>query len=284
MIPVLLIVLALLAWPASAGAGDRAGDLDGARTWGFAIGTGTLKGDLSERYAGYDLLVVDGQEAKPGMIAELQAQGTVVLGYLSVGTIENWRPWYERLKPYRIEAWKNWEGEYFARVSKRGFRRQMTRHIAPKLYAKGFDGLFLDNVDMIEVYRREASGMRKLVAALGRLVHADGGLLFAQNGYSIIGPMLDELDGWNREDVTGTFNFNRREYAVNSAAEIRRAQRELAAVADAGPLTLATDYTARAGSPIADRAVANACEAGALPYVSNIGLRRTPRPPLACAG
>jgi uncharacterized protein (TIGR01370 family) len=284
MVPALVVLLALLLLPAPAAAETPERGLENVDTWGFAIGSGTLRGDLSKRYAGYDLLVVDGQEAKPGMIAELQAEGTVVLGYLSVGTIEDWRPWYERLKPYRIEAWKDWEGEYYARVSERGFRRQITRHIAPKLYEKGFDGLFLDNVDMIEVYRHEAAGMRKLVAALGRLVHADGGLLFAQNGYSIIGPMLDELDGWNREDVTGTFNFNSREYAVNSAGEIRRAQRELAAVGDAGLLTLATDYTARAGSQIADRAVANACEAGALPYVSDIGLRRTPKPPLACAG
>ena len=282
MLPTLIVMLALLVWPASSGAAADPGALDEVRTWGFAIGSGTLKGDLSERYAGYDLLVVDGQEAKPAMIAELQAQGTVVLGYLSVGTIEDYRPWYRLLKPYRIEAWKDWEGEYYARVAKRGFRRKVAGRIAPKLYGKGFDGLFLDNVDMIEVYRRQAAGMRKLVGALSRLVHADGGLLFAQNGYSIIDPMLGRLDGWNREDVTGTFNFNRREYTINRSGAIRRAQRELRAVGDAGLLTLATDYTARAGSQVAERAVANACAAGALPYVSDIGLRRTPSPPPAC--
>ncbi len=284
MIPVLLIVLALLLWPAAAGADPGRAGLGELESWGFAIGSGTLKGDLTERYAGYDLLVVDGQEARPKMVAELHEQGTVVLGYLSVGTIENYRPWYESLKPYRLAAWKDWEGEYYARVGARGYRRQVAGRIAPKLYDKGFDGLFLDNVDMIEVYRRQAAGMRKLVHALSRLVHSDGGLLFAQNGYSIIGPMLDELDGWNREDVTGTFDFDRRRYEVNGPGAIRRAQRELGSIGDAGLLTMATDYAARAGSAVEERAIANACEAEALPYVSDIGLRRTASPPLSCPG
>ncbi len=205
-----------------------------------------------------------------------------MLGYLSVGTIENYRPWYKQLKPYRIAPDRNWHGEYYAQVRKRGYRRKVTRRIAPKLYAKGFDGLFLDNVDMIEVYKRQTRGMRKLVAALGRLVHGDGGYLFAQNGFSIIGPMLADLDGWNREDVTSTYRFGKRAYAERKPKQIAATQRELRKVGAAGLLVTATDYTAKAGSPAARRAVANACAAGALPYVSDIYLRRTPRPPLRC--
>ena len=48
--------------------------------------------------------------------------------------------------------------------------------------AKGFDGLFLDAVDMIEVHRHRAqrAGMRKLVRALAGLTHGQGDLLFAR--------------------------------------------------------------------------------------------------------
>ncbi len=195
-----------------------------------------------------------------------------MLGYLSVGTIENYRPWYKQLKPYRIAPDRNWHGEYYAQVRRRGYRRALTRKIAPKLYAKGFDGLFLDNVDMIENYKRQARGMRKLVAALGRLVHADGGYLFAQNGFSVIRPMLADLDGWNREDVTSTYRFGKRAYAERKPKQIAATQRELRKVGAAGLLVTATDYTAKAGSAVARRAVANACAAGALPYVSDIYL------------
>jgi len=186
--------------------------LEGVSSWAFAIGSGTLRGDLAARYGGYDLVVVDAQEAGRRHLRTLQEDGTAVLGYLSVGTIERYRPWYTRLKPYRLQAWKDWKGEFFADVSRRGFRHQIARRIAPKLLAKGFDGLFLDNVDMIENHKRQARGMRKLVAQLGRLVDAEGSLLFAQNGYSVLDRFLPHLDGWNREDVSTYYDFDRDRY------------------------------------------------------------------------
>ncbi len=256
--------------------------LSAVESWGFAIGTGSLRGDPARRFAGYDLVVVDGQEVRPHQVRALREGGAIVLGYLSVGTIEIYRPWYRRLKPYRLEAWKDWDGEFFAAVRKRGFRRQIAGRIAPGLLAKGLDGLFLDNVDMIEGHRRQTRGMRKLVGRLGRLVDAGEGLLFAQNGFNVIGPSLRHLDGWNREDVSTSYDFDRNRYRVRGRRGIGRVQAELGEIAAAGLLVTATDYTSRAAGEIAERAIANACAAGALPYVSNIELRRVPRPPLRC--
>lgn len=279
---IVAIWVGLLAAASAAAAAPSDGRLAAVESWGFAIGNKTLKGDLLQRYGGYDLLVVDGQEAKRSQIAELQSAGKVVLGYLSVGTIEAYRPWYKLLKPYRLESWKDWKDEFFAAVSRRGYRRKMLDRVAPKLLVKGFDGLFLDNVDMIEGHRREAKGMRKLVKGLSGLVRADAGLLFAQNGYQTLDRFLAYLDGWNREDVTGSFDFGRDRYRVNRRRRIASTQRELRAVADAGLLVTATDYTRKPRGRIAERAIANACAAGALPYVSDIELRRTPTNPPRC--
>ena len=43
-------------------------------TWAFAIGNGTLSGDIAQRYAGYDLVVVDGQEVTKRQVATLHAR------------------------------------------------------------------------------------------------------------------------------------------------------------------------------------------------------------------
>ena len=67
-----------------------------------------------------------------------------MLAYLSVGTIEKWRGWFDRIKSFRLEPWKAWKDEWFADVSKPPLRRIIARGIAPSLMAKGFDGLFLD--------------------------------------------------------------------------------------------------------------------------------------------
>ena len=117
-------------------------------------------------------------------VAALRDGGTTVLGYLSVGTIEKWRAWYPRLKRYRLGAWQDWKDEWFADVSQAGCAASCASGSRREMLAKGFDGLFLDNVDMVEARRHRASatGMRELVLALSSLAHSDGRLLFAQNG------------------------------------------------------------------------------------------------------
>ncbi len=97
-----------------------------------------------------------------GEVAALRARGATVLAYLSVGTIEKWRSWYPNLKPYRLAAWRDWKDEWFADVSSAKLRATLTDKIAPAILDKGFDGLFLDNVDMIETrsHRAQRPGMR----------------------------------------------------------------------------------------------------------------------------
>jgi hypothetical protein len=252
--------------------------LAAARTWAFAIGDGAAARDLAR----YDLVVVDAADTPAGRVALLRRGGAVVLGYLSVGTIERGRPWFTAAAPYRLELWEDW-GEWYADTSNAAFRRLIADRVAPSLLAKGFDGLFLDNVDMIETHPRQAEGMRALVAALGRRVRARRGFLFAQNGEDVLGPMLTWLDGWNREDVTGTYDFDADRYAVQPPGEIRAAQAALRRIRRAGLLVTATDYVAAGDRAGAERARRNACAAGALPYVSDIGLRRVPKVPLRCA-
>jgi hypothetical protein len=271
--PLTLVLLALLGAAAPAAAVPRDERLAAVRTFAFAIGEGAAARDLS----GYDLIVVDGEETTAGKVKALRAGGALVLGYLDVGSIEKGRSWFARAKPYRLDYWGDW-GEWYADTSRSGYRDLLAGRVAPAMLRKGFDGLFLDNVDMIAGHRRQARGMRALVRRLAKLP----GLLFAQNGEDVIGSLLGVLDGWNREDVSSTYDFDHHRYRVLPAADVREAQAELRRIAARGLLVTATDYTAQPGGAAARAAVAHACAAGAVPYVSDIGLRRVPRPPPAC--
>ena len=293
ILPSVLVALAV-AFAPSAGAGGL-GDprLADAESFAFAIGNGMLDGNadaVAARLGEYDLIVVDGEEASAGEVEALQAQGSAVLAYLSVGTIEKWRGWYRDVKRYRLAAWQDWKDEWFADVSKAGLRNTLAGDIAPALLAKGFDGLFLDNVDMIEPkrFREQRKGMRELVARLGSLVHEDGGLLFAQNGFwgfEKFGILDDgHLDGWNREDVTWTFDFDKRRYSKNSPRDRREALRDLTEMRQLGLFTTATNYTKRSSGSAVEESIADACSVGALPFAGDIGLtaKRLPDTPYVC--
>src|SRR5205085_5495803 len=111
--------------------------------------------------------------------------------------------------------------------------RGIAGRIAPALLHKGFDGLFLDNTDMIEAHPSQTAGMRALVRRLAAYVHARGRLLFAQNGEETIGPLLRSYDGWNREDVSATYDFSRHRYVMQPRPAVRAAQAALRRIATA---------------------------------------------------
>lgn len=277
-----LAVLAIALWASDAHGAPSDPRLAQVESFAFALGMNVDSDYHVERLNDHDLVVVDGDLTPANWIPGIQHNsGTLVLGYLSVGTIEPYRSWYRKLKRYRLpDRFEEWDEDY-ARVSASGFRRMIAGRIVPKLMSKGFDGVFLDNVDMIEGHPKERRGMHRLVRRLSAVVHARGGLLFAQNGERSIGPMLDSLDGWNREDVTWTYSFKRKRYQRVPAAQIAEAQAALERMSAAGLLVTSSDYTA--GDAAAQQeSVANACAAGAVPFVSDIALRRLPAAPLRC--
>jgi endo-alpha-1,4-polygalactosaminidase (GH114 family) len=250
--------------------------------WAFGLGLDANDPAVVNSLSPYDLVVVDGEQTKPASVARLRAGGTLVLGYLSVGTIEPFRSWFRKLRPYELRDRFKQFGEIYADVDAAGFRRAIARRIAPQLLGKGFDGLFLDNTDMVETHKRQRGGMRLLIRSLSALVHRRGGLLFAQNGEASVGPLLRFYDGWNREDVTWTYSFKRRRYVHQPAGEVIGAQSALRRIASRGLLVTAADYTATPDEPAAQESLSNACSVGALPFVGDIGLTRLPAAPLVC--
>jgi len=273
------VLLCLTASAASSAPADSR--LQRVKTWAFAIGDGMLDGNVAARFAAYDLVIVDGEDVQAAEVAALRKNGTIVLAYLSVGTIEKWRWWYSRVKNYRLEYWGDW-GEWYADTSRDGYRNVIVREVAPWILKKGVDGLFLDNTDMIETHPGQKAGMRVLVRRLSTLVRSSGKFLFTQNGEDSLGPTLIYYDGWNREDVSWTYDFDTGRYQKQPTQEINRALNALRRIGAAGLLVTATDYT-KAGDRAAELlCVRNACAAGALPFVSNIHLSRLPAAPLQC--
>jgi polysaccharide biosynthesis protein PelA len=241
----------------------------------MAIGTGALA-NVMQRPGAFDLVVVDGEEIRRAQVLKLRRHGTLVLGYLSVGTIEDYRWWYSAAQPYRLELWGDW-GEWYADVSRSGFRELIAGRVAPGMLSKGLTGLFLDNTDMVETHAAQREGMQRLVRRLAVLVHSRKRLLFTQNGQSSLGPTLRYYDGWNREDVTYSYDFDTDRYVRIGTAERRSALAAIRRVRARGLLVTTIDYLPVGRPGATAEARRNACRAGALPYVSNIGLTRVPR-------
>jgi uncharacterized protein (TIGR01370 family) len=271
----LAALVALAAAPA-ANATPKDARLRAVETWAFAIGDGA-RAKVLRRPAAFDLVVVDGEDVTGAQVRKLRRRGAIVLGYVSVGTIESYRWWYRAASPYKLELWGDW-GEWYADVAQAGFRNLIAGRVAPRMLRKRLDGLFLDNTDMIETHPAQRAGMRALVARLGRLVHRRSKLLFSQNGEDSIGPSLRHYAGWNREDVSWTYDFGRKRYVRVGSADRASALAAVRRIKARGLLVTTTDYLPAGRRHAALQAIRASCRAGALPYVSNIGLSRVPGP------
>lgn len=234
------------------------------------------------RLARRDVVVIDGELTTSGEVKRLKARGALVLAYLSVGSVESWRTWFPQLKDYRLDEIGDWDGERYTDVSDPGARDALADKIAPQLLAKGFDGLFLDWVSMVEDHPAQQAGMLDLVTRLSTRVRAGGGVLMAQNGDTVIDPFLPLLDGWNREDPTGTYDFGKKRYVATDEAGRRLARTTIKRLIARGLVVTATDYFASPTSADAKRAVRIACQAGALPFVGDITLENVPKTAPRC--
>ncbi len=250
------------------------------RSFALALGVDPLDTAALDRLGRYDLVVVDGS-ATATQVAGLHRRGALVLGYLSVGTVEPYRPWYDtaREEGWLLDRYDDWD-EWYVDTSDAGFRSLILDE-ARRQVAVGFDGLFLDNTDMVAEHPDQATGMTRLVADLDSVLGARR-ILFAQNGDATVRAFASHLDGWNREDVSSTYDFDRDRYAAVPADERTDAQQVLRVMDGSGILATATDYVGDRDLAGAGRAIEAACDAGAVPFVSDIDLARIPATPPHC--
>jgi uncharacterized protein (TIGR01370 family) len=258
--------------------------LAGIRSWSFALGaavSGRSGADLAAQFKGFDLVVLDGTDVSAEAVAALRAQGAVVLAYANVGAIEEDRPWSEAARAYRLDYWEQWN-EWYADVTRPGFRTLVTDTIVAPMLAKGVDGLFLDNVDMVDTHPAQRAAMVGLVAQLSATVRAKGQLLFAQNGEdATVDAVLPYLDGWNREDVSVTYDDDEGTYVPVPERDKQAAVATLRRLKARGVLVTSVDYVADAAGAEAREALRTACAAGAVASVADIGLTRI-FPPHRC--
>ncbi len=245
--------------------------LTSVRSFAFALGVDCNNKKVLNSLSNYDLVVIDAEEASAKSIKTLRQRGVIVLGYLSIGTIEPYRSWYKSLKKYRLAYWADW-GEWIADVNQSGYRQTITQKIMPGILKKKFDGLFLDNFDTAAERPNLETGMLQLIQEISNTVRGAGGLLFAQNGDSLVESITSYIDGWNREDVTSTFDFDSNKYRFTSEEDRNAALETLQKLHNLGLLTLAMDYVKKPENEATTISKNYACSVEAIPYSSTIEL------------
>ena len=200
-------------------------------SYGVFIGMRGGEALRDERVLRTRVLVVDPAHFEEREIAFLKVSGHTVYGYLNVGSLEAFRPYYGRFKRFVLGRYENWDGEWWVDVSAAPWRDFVVSELAAEYVRKGIDGFFVDNCDVYH-YRRSRRIFDGLSEVLRRLsgygleVLINGGDEYATAALEEYGSIAGLFSGVNQETVFTRINFDKLNFETGAFGRSREEDRQ----------------------------------------------------------
>lgn len=215
--------------------------------------------DKVDQLAGYDIAIIHTPQMSRENVKKLRDRGVIVIGYLAVGqdhelqTGDGRGPagkagWYfdgdRDGQPDQDPVWKSW----YANANDDLWRASRVARAKQLVNSYGCDGVFLDVISVSEMYPECRPGMIQLMHELREALPEN--VILMNQGFDIVGDVAALADGLMIESFTATYDFNRKEYELNSPSamdfHLRRAQKILVPEMEAhGLRILVLDYVRR---------------------------------------
>ena len=165
--------------------------------------------DDLEQFADYETIVIDAQYYTREQINSFRGKGHKVYSYINIGSLENFRDYYEDYKDLALGAYEHWEEEVWVDVSSPRWQDLILKKVAVWLLDKEIDGFFVDNCDVYYVYPRPEileglSLIMKSLVQTGKKVIINSGDTFMDAYCEQGGKWSDVITGIAQESVIST--------------------------------------------------------------------------------
>ena len=200
-----------------------------------------------DRIEGYQTLVIDAQYFSKEDIMQLKEKGSTVYSYLNIGSIENFRTYYDAYSYLALGAYENWDEEQWIDVSSPVWQEFLVS-LEEELLAKGIDGFFIDNCDVYYQYHIEEifEGLTVILEHLMRYdtpVIINGGDTYVMEFMDMHGSAHQIMTGVNQESVWGEFDFETGNYIAQSKDNREYFESYVEACRDDGADVYLLEYT-----------------------------------------
>ena len=105
----------------------------------------------------YEVLVLEPTEYDKADIKKLHEKNKKIYAYLDIGSLENYRPYYDKFKDKILGNYENWEDEYWMDVSDKEWQNLIIDELGKNIADKGFDGFTKQGKE--ELRKKEWSGL-----------------------------------------------------------------------------------------------------------------------------
>ncbi|RME01955.1 MAG: hypothetical protein D6814_00515 [Calditrichaeota bacterium] len=214
----------------------------------------------------FDMLILEPDEYTRRDLRELTARGKIVLAYLNIGEIEAYRPYAAEVRPeWLLSPNPNWAGHIFVDPAQRGWWHLLQRRAIEPILEMGFQGLFLDSVDLAANGRFPET--RPAMVKFIRWLHQKNpsSILLLNNGLFLLDDVAHSVHGVVLEEAFSVAD-EQGNYRIRSSAEQRSILQEISQARERWrcPLFL-VEYCPGAKSPGCAR-LGRLCRQTGLPY------------------
>lgn len=199
--------------------------------------------------AGTGIIVIEPDDYTDAEIKAIKEKGYKLLAYLSAGTIETERPWWKSYSKCKLKRLTDWPKEYFADVRKAEWRDFIVSR-AKALKNRGFDGWWIDNIDVYSEYKSKA--MFTAVADVLQGVKKLDGYVMVNGGSEWLDDALDKkfdikkyISGYTQEEAFSLIKdySGKGKFGKQNSDDKRYYQEMLKRVKKASVQTFLLEYT-----------------------------------------
>ncbi len=198
----------------------------------------------------YELVVLESDRHPP--IEPLIDRGKKVVGYLSLGEVNETRPYFADVKGEGILLGENenWKGSYFVDVRDPRWTKRVIDELVPQIIRRGFHGIFIDTMDNPgHLERLDANANAGMLEAGARLIRTlrrnfPRMTIILNRGYDMLPSVERDIDMVLGESVYADYDFEAKKYGKVDEATYRQQVEILQAAARRQPdlKVLTLDY------------------------------------------
>ena len=176
----------------------------------------------------YDLVVLESDRHPP--IEPLIDRGKKVVGYLSLGEVNETRPYFADVKGEGILLGENenWKGSYFVDVRDPRWTKRVIDELVPQILRRGFQGIFIDTMDnpghLERLDAKANAGMLDAGARLIRTIRRNFPrmTIILNRGYDMLPSVERDIDMVLGESVYADYDFEAKKYGRVDEATYRQ--------------------------------------------------------------
>ncbi|MGB1108833.1 MAG: bifunctional glycoside hydrolase 114/ polysaccharide deacetylase family protein [Gammaproteobacteria bacterium] len=227
----------------------------------------------------FDWLVVEADNVDEQQQAALQAAGSELFAYLSVGEVARSRPWHGEIKAEWIRGENPAWASDIMDLSSDGWRGYLTGQRMQSLWDRGYRAFFLDTMDSYHAIAKgpaELESQRLALAEIIRLMHQrfPGVQLLFNRGFEILKDTQGLVAGVAAESLYQGWNPGTQNYREVPPADREWLSARLNEARALGLPAIAIDYVDPADKPLARATAQRILNDGFIPWVSTPELDR----------